>query len=436
MERSLQHSAAYLFASPGASESSTDLVYSGCLAIADGGGLAILGEGELGDADCSLVRDVDLEVLEIERGRRAPVSQSNNILALESVCVAFDPSGELPDLLSSFFNNVNPLPYAPRNTGENDGYEEAVLRMQSNALATRMRNSGVHRLVLGVSGGLDSTLALLVCVRALKILKLPLENLHCITMPGFGTSARSRANARKLCQYLGVALERIDIKAMCSRQLAALGHDGVTPDATFENVQARMRTSILMNKANTLNALVVGTGDMSELALGWCTYGGDQMSHYAINANIPKTLVRALIEWSRSMVREEPLGKVLKDILKAPISPELLPLGEDGEIKQETEGILGAYELHDFFLYHTLNHGFSKYKIYLLAINAFSGWFSREEILETLTTFIKRFSMQQFKRSAMPDGPAIFSASLSPRTGLRMPSDATVVWPCGVQEGV
>ena len=299
--------------------------------------------------------------------------------------------------------------------------------MQANALASRLRHTRAKTAVIGLSGGLDSTLALIATVHAFDLLDWERRGILAVTMPCFGTTARTKSNAEKLAEAYGARLECVDIKAAVTQHFADIGHDGETLDVTFENAQARMRTYILMDLANQNGGLVIGTGDLSELALGWATYNGDHMSMYGVNAAIPKTLVRYLTAYEAS--RSEPLLKeILLDVLGTPVSPELLP-PKDGEISQKTEELVGPYELHDFYLYYMVRYGMPPRKIFRLACAAFDGEYDRATIKRWLVTFLRRFFMQQFKRSCLPDGPKVGSVGLSPRGDWKMPSDAvSEVW--------
>ena len=291
------------------------------------------------------------------------------------------------------------------------------------ALARRIRQIRARSLVLGVSGGLDSTLALIVCAYACDILQIPRENVRALTLPGFGTTGRTNANAKKLCRELGVSLDEIDISEACRLHLAAIGHDGKTTDAAYENSQARERTQILMDYANLTGGIVIGTGDLSELALGWCTYNGDQMSMYSVNATLPKTLMRHILA-AEAEKASPALAEAIRDVLDTPVSPELLPQkNDDGNSSQQTESILGPYELHDFFLYHYISSGANEKKLLFLAQNAFKGVFDESTVRHTLENFLRRLFSQQFKRNPAPDGPQLTSVSLSPRGGWHIPSD-------------
>ena len=298
-----------------------------------------------------------------------------------------------------------------------------ILEIQATGLAKRLSHIGCRTAILGISGGLDSTLALLVAAMALEKLGWSNDRIIGVTMPGFGTTARTKNNATFLMEGLGITSREICIADACTQHFKDISHDASVHDATYENSQARERTQILMDIANQTNGLVVGTGDLSELALGWATYNGDHMSMYGVNAGVPKTLVRSLVKWA-ALNRFESVKDILLDIVDTPISPELLPGTESGEILQVTEDLVGPYELHDFFIYNFMRNGYSPEKILFLAKKAFEGAYNEETIIKWLRTFIRRFFNQQFKRSCLPDGPAIGSVSLSPRGAWTMPSDA------------
>jgi NAD+ synthase (glutamine-hydrolysing) len=308
-------------------------------------------------------------------------------------------------------------------TDLNEGCRE-VFNIQIAGLAQRLSHTRCTKAVIGISGGLDSTLALLATVATFDLLGLDRKGIESITMPGFGTSDRTYANALTLMRELGVTMREISIRAACEQHFKDIGISADDRGAAYENSQARERTQILMDIANAVGGLVIGTGDLSEAALGWATYNGDHMSMYNVNCSIPKTLVRALVEWAADNDTNERVRATLKDIVATPVSPELLPATEQGEIAQKTEEVVGPYELHDFFIYHFIRNGFSPRKIALLAERAFRGTYSREEIRHWLTLFLRRFFSQQFKRSAAPDGPKVGSVSLSARGDWRMPSDA------------
>lgn len=319
---------------------------------------------------------------------------------------------------------LDPLPFIPKDVKELD----LALEIQAHALARRINCTYSKKLVLGISGGLDSTLALLVAVRAAEISGLTPGDVIGITMPCFGTTKRTRSNAELLCLELGVDFRCINIAAAVTQHLSDIGHSGDPSGVAFENSQARERTQILMDLANMVGGLVVGTGDLSELALGWATYNGDHMSMYSVNADIPKTLVRKIVERYADVSKNERLSSVLRDILDTPVSPELLP-AKDGEIAQKTEELLGPYEVHDFLLYYMLKYGYSPKKLYSMLLQAYGDQFSREDLKAWLTTFVRRFITQQFKRSCSPDGPRVCEVGLSPRGGWSAPSDASAaVW--------
>lgn len=414
---------AYLYASAGEGESSTDLVYTGNAIIATNG--SILREAPRFHATGSLeTADIDLENLDNDRRTTGTFAD----------CAADCASGfriiesgllPLPVDHIGLRAEIDPHPFVPADQQRRDYHCEEILTIQSAGLAQRLRATGCRSLTVGISGGLDSTLALLVAVKAFDSLGLPRKGINGITMPGFGTTGRTHSNSLKLMERLGVNSVEIPIGEAVRLHFRDIGHDGVTTDVTYENSQARMRTLILMNYANRTGGMVLGTGDLSELALGWCTYNGDQMSMYGVNASVPKTLVRHLVSHYARTSGDGQLAEALLDIIDTPISPELLPHDADGSIAQKTEDLVGPYELHDFFLYHTLRFGSSPRKIYALALNAFEGTYDADVIKHWLDNFYRRFFTQQFKRSCMPDGPKTGSVCLSPRGDWRMPSDAS-----------
>ena len=321
--------------------------------------------------------------------------------------------------------SFDPHPFVPKGKELDERCEE-IFAIQTEGLAKRIVHTHAETAVVGISGGLDSTLALLVCVKTFDRLGISRKNIVGITMPGFGTTDRTYTNALMLMKSLGVTIREISIKAACLQHFKDIGADPSVHDVTYENSQARERTQILMDAANQMNGIVIGTGDLSELALGWATYNGDHMSMYGVNASIPKTLVKHLVAWVAYKQLEDEEGKAtLLDIVDTPISPELIPADETGNIQQKTEYLVGPYELHDFFLYYTLRFGFRPSKIYLLAQKAFEETYDEGTIKKWLTTFFRRFFAQQFKRSCLPDGPKVGSCSLSPRGDWRMPSDAS-----------
>lgn len=405
---------AYIYSSAGVEESSTDMVFSGHSLIASNG--KILSENIYPKTAHVESAVIDMEVLENDRRRMTtfmPTSENHPFRVIE-----------LKEKVSNHeYVDYPPYPFVPSNANDIKTRCMEITNLQANGLATRLRHTNIDKMVIGISGGLDSTLALLVAVRACEINNTPLSNIYCVTMPGFGTTDRTRNNAEKLVELLGCKLQTIDIKKEATLHMEMMGRSTEyqgPDDVTFENVQARIRTLYLMNLANQEGALVIGTGDLSELALGWCTYNGDHMSMYAVNVGIPKTLVKYLVlNYSEIYPK---LTEVLHDICDTPISPELVPT-QNGEMVQKTEDSIGKYDLHDFFLYHFLRNGFSPTKIYDIAYKAFMGKVTPEEIKTTLNTFLRRFASQQFKRSCLPDGPKVGSVALSPRGDLRMPSD-------------
>ena len=418
----------YLYASAGTGESTTDTVFGGHILAAENG--VLLGEGRRFSQGSELeVWDFDFQFLNHERMVSSAYRQG---AALENgdnyrvVPLPFQGSAPHEDL----YRPILRRPFVPADPLRREERCREILAIQSTGLATRLAHLGCSDVVLGLSGGLDSTLALLAAVQAFEELGLSKGGIHCYSMPGFGTTRRTRENAAKVCEQLGISLETVDIQKISMMQLQELDHPGTATDAAYENVQARQRTAFLMNKANMLGAIVVGTGDLSELALGWCTYSGDHISMYAVNSGVPKTLVSYLVNyWAESRANPQ-TAEVLKDIIDTPISPELLPPTEAGGITQKTEEILGPYELHDFFLYNFIRCGFSPAKVFFLAQKAFApggdqSGFTDETILQWMKLFIRRFFSQQFKRSCLPDGPKVGTIALSPRGDWRMPSDAS-----------
>lgn len=417
---------AYIYASAGVGESTTDLVFSGACTVAENG--ALLSEGERFAFNGSMAEAcIDIEKLNAERAHNTSFTDAAKKLK-EKLSEVSTPV-EVSDLE---YNEVNrsfdPHPFVPSDTAEKDERCREILSIQSHALAKRMSHIGAKKAIIGISGGLDSTLALLVTARALKIINLPNENMICVTMPGFGTTDRTYQNAVDLIHAFGATFMEISIRNAARGHMADIGHDESVHDITYENTQARERTQILMDLANKHGAVLVGTGDLSELALGWCTYNADHMSMYGVNAGVPKTLVRHLVRNEAQQLPEE-ISKILNDILDTPVSPELLPPDENGNIQQKTEETLGPYEVHDFYLYHFLRFGTRPEKLLFMASRAFAGIYSEEQLKNWLKLFVRRFFTNQFKRSCLPDGPKVGSVSLSPRGDWRMPSDADCsVW--------
>ena len=404
----------YVTVAAGTGESTTDAVYAGNSRIGDRGKCVACAQ-PFGRSTSILYYDMDAGAVRFRRRMLGRVADDNG--SVEPI----DPIPESPDLRYAY----NPAaPFLPDEAAARARFCSDVLNIQVSGLAKRLEHTGARAMVIGVSGGLDSTLALVVMARCRELLGMPREAIRAFTLPGFGTTGQTRGNAEALCRALDVELKEIDITAACRQHFADLGHDG-RADAAFENAQARERTQILMDAANMCNGILIGTGDLSEIALGWCTYNGDQMAMYSVNGSVPKTLIPVLLEYEAQRRNDPAFTKVVRAIIGTPISPELLPLGEGGALAQKTEDLVGPYELHDFFIWHTLNDGAEPAKIAALAEAAFAGRYSRDEIAKWLRNFGKRFITQQFKRSAMPDGAAAGLFSLSPRGGLAMPSDAS-----------
>ena len=414
---------AYVYASCGVGESSQDVVFGGHAMVAENG--LVLGESRRFATDGDLlVADADIEHLRLDRERITSFGDALHAFpSMDWRVVDVD----LPPHAGTPLRRVlDPSPFIPSDDAERNRRTEEILAIQTAGLVKRLSHSGIDHLVVGLSGGLDSTLALLVAVRAFDALGLPRTNILAVTMPGFGTSTRTRANAERLAHACGVAFETVDITDGCLQQFRDIGHDRTVQDVTFENVQARYRTMILMNKANQLRALVLGTGDLSEIALGWNTFNGDHMSHYNVNAGVPKTLVRHVVGWAAAQPQFAAARAILNDVLSTPISPELVAGDQPGAVFQKTEEIIGPYELHDFFLYHFARWESRPAKIQALAEQAFAGRYDAATIHRWLRVFVTRFFGNQWKRSVMPDGPKVGSVALSPRGDWRMPSDADV----------
>ena len=419
-QQSARAIAAYVYCSAGFGESSTDLVFAGNGIIAENG--AVLRESARFSPDEQLVvADVDIERLEFERRRNTSFRANEG--ATENTVIEM----EIPEGLRgvALDRDIDPMPFVPKDETDRSERCEEIFQIQSHGLAQRLTHTRAEKAVVGISGGLDSTLALLVTVRTFDKLRLDRSGIIGITMPGFGTTDRTYNNALCLMRGLGVTIREIPIRDACLQHFKDIGLDPADRSAAYENAQARERTQILMDVANMECGLVVGTGDLSELALGWATYNGDQMSMYGVNASVPKTLVRHLVKWAAHTEKDAATRAALLDIIDTPVSPELLPADAEGKIAQKTEDLVGPYELHDFFLYNFLRAGYGPAKILLLAEQAFDGSYDRATILRWLTVFFRRFFTQQFKRSAMPDGPKVGSVALSPRGDWRMPSDAS-----------
>ncbi len=404
----------YVYASAGVGESSTDLVFTGNGIIAENGKILVARERFVRDARLT-VADIDVEHIFNERRRHTSFINLDNRFDVIKI--------DIPQPKSELERTINPAPFIPADLAE--GCSEAFT-IQCAGLAQRLSHIGCKKVVIGISGGLDSTLALLVTASTFDMLGLDRKGIIGVTMPGFGTTDRTYQNALTLMAELGITTREISIRKACEQHFEDIGLSAEERGAAYENSQARERTQILMDLANLVGGIVIGTGDLSEAALGWATYNGDSMSMYNPNCSIPKTLVRKLVEWCAESDKNEKVCATLKDIVDTPVSPELLPADSEGNIAQKTEDLVGPYALHDFFIYNFLRNGFSPAKIEYLAQKAFEGEFSAEEIKHWLQVFLRRFFSQQFKRSAMPDGPKVVSVSLSPRGDLRMSSDASV----------
>lgn len=418
-QQSSRNICGYAFSSCGFGESTTDVVFAGNAMLYEAG--VKIAESKRFSLDSQLIiSEIDTEKIRGDRRVNTTFAESRGIYAsAETIVVDTDPVAPTPTELT---RKIPARPFIP------DALDERcneIVDIQTAGLVQRLAHTKARTAVIGISGGLDSTLALLVTVRAFDKLQLPRTGIIGITMPGFGTTDRTHDNAVELMRLLGVTIREISIKAACIQHFKDIGQNPDTHDVTYENSQARERTQLLMDIANKETGMVIGTGDLSELALGWATYNGDHMSMYGINAGVPKTLVRHLVRWHASHESNAKAKAVLLDIIDTPISPELIPADSNGEISQKTEDLVGPYDLHDFFLYNMLRNGFAPAKLYYLACIAFKGEFSPETIKHWLTTFCRRFFAQQFKRSCLPDGPKVGSIAISPRGDWRMPSDAT-----------
>ena len=414
--------AGYVFSSCGFGESTTDVVFAGNGLIYENGS-ELAHNKRFSLEEQLVISEIDVERLRAERRINTTFAASKGTV----------PSDKKPLRITTEFVNSKELnltrtfdmhPFVPQGETLNERCEE-VFSIQVAGLAQRLVHTGAKTAVIGISGGLDSTLALLVCVRTFDKLELPRKNIIGVTMPGFGTTDRTYHNALSLMKSLGITIREISIKEACIQHFKDINHDINIHDVTYENSQARERTQILMDIANQTWGMVIGTGDLSELALGWATYNGDHMSMYGVNGSVPKTLVKYLVKWVAENDIDEESRITLLDIVETPISPELIPADENGEIQQKTEDLVGPYELHDFFLYYFMRFGFRPSKIYYLANIAFKDIYDEETIKKWLSTFFRRFFNQQFKRSCLPDGPKVGSISISPRGDWRMPSDAS-----------
>lgn len=407
---------AYIYSASSVYESTTDLVFSGATFVCENG--ALLSEGERFLRENVLtVADVDIQKLNTQRRNNMSFENKNDEVAL----VKLNVDNKNNDIS---FRYIDPSPFVPSSENERALRCREIFAIQASGLAKRIEHVGSSGVVVGISGGLDSTLALLVSVEAMKLLGKKNSDILGVTMPGFGTTDRTYQNAIDLMKSLGVTIKEISIKDACILHMKDIEHDSEIKDITYENTQARERTQILFDLANKHGKLLVGTGDLSELAMGWCTYNGDHMSMYGVNASVPKTLVKYLVEYVAN-ISDKKTADILFDVLDTPVSPELLPPDENGNIAQKTEDNIGPYELHDFFLYNFVRFGYEKEKLALLALKAFDGKYDEQTVNKWLAVFIKRFFISQFKRSCIPDSPKVGSVSLSPRGDWRMPSDAS-----------
>ena len=411
----------YVYTSSGLGESTTDIIFSGSTYIAENGDLLNKGDRFMLESNM-IISELDVERLRTFRQRNTNFTKDQvghfrhiNVAPIEDENIAIEP----------IHRHFTPTPFLPTRE-DSLAYCDDVLNLQVAGLLRRWQHTHAESLVIGISGGLDSTLALIVSALAADRLGYSRSQVIGVTMPGFGTSDRTYTNALAMMEELGVSVHEIPIREMATQHLQDIGHDLNTHDITYENAQARIRTLVLMNPANKYNGLVVGTGDMSELALGWATYCGDHMSMYGVNAGVPKTLVRYMVRYAAENIFGERMREILLDVIDTPVSPELLPTDEEGNIVQITEDKVGPYELHDFFLYYFLRYGFTQEKIAYMATLAFDGQYTEDIIHHWLNVFMRRFFTQQFKRSCLPDGPKVVSVSLSPRGDLRMPSDIAI----------
>lgn len=408
---------AYIYADASEGESTTDCVYTGANIIAENG--TILASTGFSSSEL-LITEIDTDRLEAQRTWRSTFEAQDD--GYDYIDLVFDEDE------TELTRYIDPHPFVPESDTERAKRCEKILTLQAMGLKKRLQHTHCKTAVLGLSGGLDSTLALLVTVRAFDMLSLDRKGILAVTMPCFGTTARTKGNAEKLAESLGVDLRVIDISKAVRQHFEDIGHSMDDLSVTFENGQARERTQVIMDLANKFGGMVIGTGDLSELALGWATYNGDHMSMYGVNTGVPKTLVKYLVRYYADTTDNEITSAVLYDILDTPVSPELLP-AKDGVISQVTEDLVGPYELHDFFLYYVVRQGFGPGKIFRLALQAFDGVYDRDTIYKWLKTFVRRFFQQQFKRSCLPDGPKVGTITLSPRSDWRMPSDAdSTVW--------
>lgn len=412
--------AVYAYVSAGVHESTMDTVCGGHCIVAENG-MLLLDSERFERKSKVFYTDVDLARIRAARLSESSYADSAAMNPVRDIRFVPVPAPAVPPDVR---RNLSRFPFVPSSDADREKRCREIFSIQSAGLAKRVEHTHSKTLVIGISGGLDSTLALLVCANTLKLLRRPASDILAVTMPGFGTTDRTYNNAVNLCRKLGTSLREISIKDACREHFRSIGHDETTHDVTYENSQARERTQILMDLANKENGIVVGTGDLSEIAMGWCTYNGDHISMYAVNCSIPKTLIRYLIAYVGEH-SEDAVRAILHDVIQTPVSPELLPAAEDGTIRQKTEDIIGPYEIHDFFLYHFLKYGAEPGKLLFLAKLAFGNEYPEEKLKTYLSTFLRRFFSQQFKRSCSTDGPKVGTINLSPRGDWRMPSDAS-----------
>lgn len=433
-QQSARCNCAYVYASAGFGESSTDMAYLPQVLIAENG--VILESNNPHDflSNPTVVADVDVAAISFDRLKKSEIDdcviKNNVITTFDGLICDCDDITILPK-----YRVVNSLPFLPLDKSQIDEKCSEISAIQFCGLARRLKAVGSNRIVVGISGGLDSTLALLVAAHTIKCIGGDVKDIIGVTMPGFGTTDRTYDNALKLMKLLGITMREISIVNAVKQHFNDIGHDLAVHDVTYENSQARERTQILMDVANQVGGIVLGTGDLSELALGWATYNGDHMSMYGVNADVPKTLIRYVVKWYADNANDNALREVLYDIIDTPISPELTPADESGNIKQKTEDLVGPYELHDFFIFYTLRYGFTPGRIFILARKAFENAYDESVIKKWMKVFYRRFFNQQFKRSCLPDGPKVGSVGISPRGDLRMPSDASsALWLKAVDE--
>ncbi len=420
--QSAKNVCAYIYSSSGVNESSTDLVFSGYAGISENGSMLVENE-RFNFKTNHIISDVDIQRLMNNRIKDISFMGIGAINSYRVIDI------DLKDNNNDLKRMYDAYPFVPSNEDKRAERCSEIINIQACGLAKRIKHTGMKKCVIGISGGLDSTLAFLVIIEAYRKLGISFDNLIGVTMPGFGTTGRTYNNALTLMRNYGVTMREVSIKEASLQHFKDIGLEETDRSVTYENTQARERTQILMDIANKEGGLVIGTGDLSELALGWCTYNGDHMSMYAVNTSIPKTLVRYLVKYFADIEQNEECKKTILDILDTPISPELLPPSKDGKIEQQTESVVGPYILHDFFLYHFMRYGASPDKIKYIASKTFDGMYDEETIDKWLKFFIKRFFNQQFKRSCLPDGPKVGTISVSPRGDLRMPSDAdSSIW--------